>query len=226
MQAGEDHPQTWQRGLAAGLLGAFAAASLATAAPCHAAATPFLSSTGKHARQLAMHVPQHHPVCFADTDASWLGGRSTHACGATTVSAGAKGPLVEEEARLFRLRQEVEGEAREELNRKRMQLEDEARWVEGGCNRHTAPDSSVCVVLLQPVCKLPRMPHLISLAWASYTLGQSFQSPGNEGGPPVGCHAQVVVRGEAVRDALRRRRGRHHRGHRHHGRPCRRCAAP
>ena len=148
MQAGEDHPQTWQRGLAAGLLGAFAAASLATAAPCHAAATPFLSSTGKHARQLAMHVPQHHPVCFADTDASWLGGRSTHACGATTVSAGAKGPLVEEEARLFRLRQEVEGEAREELNRKRMQLEDEARqalWSLECC--HSGASWHVCAWL-------------------------------------------------------------------------------
>ena len=46
--------------------------------------------------------------------------------------AGAKGPLVEEEARLFRLRQEVEGEAREEFQRARLQLEDEARTTSSG----------------------------------------------------------------------------------------------
>ena len=45
------------------------------------------------------------------------------------MHAGAKGPLVEEEAKLLRLRQEVEGEAREELQRRRQQLEDEARWA-------------------------------------------------------------------------------------------------
>lgn len=47
-------------------------------------------------------------------------------------SAGAKGPLVEEEARLFKLRQEVEGEAREEFQRARLQLEDEARSTASG----------------------------------------------------------------------------------------------
>ena len=46
--------------------------------------------------------------------------------------AGGKGPLVEEEARLFRLRQEVEGEAREEFQRARLQLEDEARTSSSG----------------------------------------------------------------------------------------------
>ena len=47
--------------------------------------------------------------------------------GVACMHAGAKGPLVEEEAKLLRLRQEIEGEAREELQRRRQQLEDEAR---------------------------------------------------------------------------------------------------
>ncbi|CAL8461848.1 g1379 [Coccomyxa elongata] len=47
-------------------------------------------------------------------------------------STGAKGPLVEEEARLFKLRQEIEGEARDELQRARLQLEDEARTSSSG----------------------------------------------------------------------------------------------
>jgi hypothetical protein len=50
----------------------------------------------------------------------------------TMASAGAKGPLVEEEARLLRLRQEVEGEAREELQKARVVLEDEARTSASG----------------------------------------------------------------------------------------------
>lgn len=39
---------------------------------------------------------------------------------------------MEEEARLFKLRQEIEGEARDELQRARMQLEDEARTSSSG----------------------------------------------------------------------------------------------
>ena len=41
--------------------------------------------------------------------------------------AGAKGIIAEEEARLVRLRQEIEGEAREELQRARESLEAEGR---------------------------------------------------------------------------------------------------
>ncbi len=48
------------------------------------------------------------------------------------ATSGAKGPLVEEEAKLLRLRQEIEGEARDELQRARTQLEDEARNTASG----------------------------------------------------------------------------------------------
>ena len=44
-----------------------------------------------------------------------------------TMPAGAKGVIAEEEARLVRLRQEIEGEAREELQRARESLEAEGR---------------------------------------------------------------------------------------------------
>ncbi len=43
------------------------------------------------------------------------------------MPAGAKGIIAEEEARLVRLRQEIEGEAREELQRARESLEAEGR---------------------------------------------------------------------------------------------------
>ena len=39
------------------------------------------------------------------------------------LRAGARGPLAEEEARLFQLRKEAEGEVRQELQRARMELE-------------------------------------------------------------------------------------------------------
>ena len=46
--------------------------------------------------------------------------------------AGARGLLAEEEERLFRLRQEIEGEARQELDRARVELEAEGRTTQAG----------------------------------------------------------------------------------------------
>ena len=48
------------------------------------------------------------------------------------VVAGARGLLAEEEERLFRLRQEIEGEARQELDRARVELEEAGRTTQAG----------------------------------------------------------------------------------------------
>lgn len=45
---------------------------------------------------------------------------------------GAKGLLAEEEERLFKLRQEIEGEARQELDRARAELEEQGRTSQVG----------------------------------------------------------------------------------------------
>ena len=45
---------------------------------------------------------------------------------------GARGLLAEEEERLFKLRQEIEGEARQELDRARMELEEKGRTTQSG----------------------------------------------------------------------------------------------
>jgi hypothetical protein len=45
---------------------------------------------------------------------------------------GARGILAEEEERLFKLRQEIEGEARQELDRARLELEEEGRATMSG----------------------------------------------------------------------------------------------
>lgn len=47
-------------------------------------------------------------------------------------STGARGLLAEEEERLFKLRQEIEGEARQELDRARLELEEEGRATASG----------------------------------------------------------------------------------------------
>jgi len=44
-----------------------------------------------------------------------------------SLHPGARGLLAEEEERLFKLRQEIEGEARQELDRARLELEEEGR---------------------------------------------------------------------------------------------------
>ena len=48
------------------------------------------------------------------------------------ILAGAKGILAEEEERLLKLRQEIEGEARQELDRARAELEAEGRTSQAG----------------------------------------------------------------------------------------------
>lgn len=48
------------------------------------------------------------------------------------MAAGAKGLLAEEEERLFRLRQEIEGEAQRELNLARQELEASSRETQAG----------------------------------------------------------------------------------------------
>lgn len=47
-------------------------------------------------------------------------------------AVGAKGLLAEEEERLFRLRQEIEGEAQQELQRARQELEEQGRESQTG----------------------------------------------------------------------------------------------
>lgn len=57
---------------------------------------------------------------------------SIEQCLRRNTLSGARGLLAEEEERLFRLRQEIEGEARQELDRARVELEEAGRTTQAG----------------------------------------------------------------------------------------------
>ena len=113
--------KAWHDRALLGILSAAAAASLACAGPSQAAVQPFLSSTGRFPPAYLTALLE----CLPQAMSSSRGNYAAHS--RHTMPAGAKGIIAEEEARLVRLRQEIEGEAREELQRARESLEAEGR---------------------------------------------------------------------------------------------------
>ena len=93
-----------QAGTAACAVTLVAAAALSSPV---SAAEPFLSSTGQQ-RVAAGHHPVKPGLCMT---------------GHLSLYSGARGPLADEEAKLFNLRREAESEVRQELQRARTELE-------------------------------------------------------------------------------------------------------
>lgn len=137
----------WQHRVSSGLLASLAALQILAALPAPAEAKePFLQSTGRVQDFIAAlgasqcdrvkdwYMYDEAGTAFQDLQAM----RRLPECRFCTppsshsYNAGARGLLAEEEGRLFELRQELEGEARQELNRARMELEEKGRTTQAG----------------------------------------------------------------------------------------------